>query len=504
MTLPTCRSSKRDEFEVNVMANKLGRLHNLLRESQEREKKVMKVLRDKSISVYEMELSESNFEFSEWMGKLKVFVKKYKGLPPSLEELKKLESGDGDGDANEDSNYQERATELASWLRDQHTAAQSCSLAPHQLASLENIGVAFPLSEEDVWHRSLYQFQLYSREYGDNPILVQSTNGDLVRSIMEGAMEGYTTNDKRKALQIWCQAQQDQYQQDGFKESMDRYTKLVNAGFTFDVFGNDNEWEEHVNLVHQFKTKFGHVHIPLYYTPPPNSTLEEEDSVSSKNTTAAKLQEFINKVSTLIKRDALSPKRLSNLKNLSLYMSMGGRVHDYHVEHCQLGRTEREEPQRTKRKFVALALIAEKGQGQEILRKPKIVRGSMDNWNFKLEKLVAFKNKHGSVINIPNDVKLQGWVFSIIRKLSINSIALKGKKMELIESHDGLKDFLLEKQNLEAALEYAKARKEENAAKGQKEEGGDDMEDLVEDVLLGNKEDHELNAFMENEKEPEL
>jgi len=108
--------------------------------------------------------------------------------------------------------------------------------------------------------------------------------------------------------------------------------------------------------------------------------------------------------------------------------------------------------------------------------------------NFTAE-CVAYKNEHGNVLDIKNDIKLRLWVYSVIRKLTINSSALKGEKMRLIEEHDGLKEFLLLKEHRDAAYADAKARKEEAS-------GGKDMEALAENVLLGKEEDHEMNAFM--------
>ena len=102
---------------------------------------------------------------------------------------------------------------------------------------------------------------------------------------------------------------------------------------------------------------------------------------------------------------------------------------------------------------------------------------------------VAYKKEHGNVLDIKNDIKLRLWVYSVIRKLTINSSALKGEKMRLIEEHDGLKEFLLLKEHRDAAYADAKARKEEAS-------GGKDMEALAENVLLGKEEDHEMNAFM--------
>lgn len=66
-------------------------------------------------------------------------------------------------------------------------------------------------------------------------------------------------------------------------------------------------------------------------------------------------------------------------------------------------------------------------------------------------ELVAYWKKHGSVADIQNDVKLRGWTFSVIRKLSINSSSLQGEKTRLIESHEGLKEHLSEKELVEAA-----------------------------------------------------
>ena len=126
-----------------------------------------------------------------------------------------------------------------------------------------------------------------------------------------------------------------------------------------------------------------------------------------------------------------------------------------------------------------------------------------------LVECVAYKNEHGSLLDVQGDVKLRLWVFSLIRKLSINSGALKGEKMRLIQAHEGLKDFLLQKEYVEAAVAdhkafLAKEKQKEEAARGGR--GGDDDDDDGKDekeldalnVLLGNEEDHELNEFMES------
>lgn len=126
---------------------------------------------------------------------------------------------------------------------------------------------------------------------------------------------------------------------------------------------------------------------------------------------------------------------------------------------------------------------------------------------------------HGNV-DIQNDVKLKRWTYSIIRKLAINSNALKGQKMALIEKEEGLKEFLLQKENVETATKflkdykagvYSKAGRAGNSpVKDDGDEGEDNfgnstiavpkvgLEELTEDVLLGNKEDHEVNAFMQS------
>ena len=79
--------------------------------------------------------------------------------------------------------------------------------------------------------------------------------------------------------------------------------------------------------------------------------------------------------------------------------------------------------------------------------------------------------------------------------------------MRLIQAHEGLKDFLLQKEYVEAAVAdhkafLAKEKQKEEAARGGR--GGDDDDGNEEkeldalNVLLGNEEDHELNEFMES------
>ena len=70
--------------------------------------------------------------------------------------------------------------------------------------------------------------------------------------------------------------------------------------------------------------------------------------------------------------------------------------------------------------------------------------------------------------------------------------------MQLIESHEGLKGVLLQKENVAAAVAEAKERKEGYEAKKGKR-GAEEMDDeLTEEVLLGRREDEEVAAFMES------
>ena len=78
--------------------------------------------------------------------------------------------------------------------------------------------------------------------------------------------------------------------------------------------------------------------------------------------------------------------------------------------------------------------------------------------------------------------------------------------MRLIQAHEGLKDFLLQKEYVEAAVAdhkafLAKEKQKEEAARGRGGDGDDGKEEKELDalnVLLGNEEDHELNEFMES------
>jgi len=83
----------------------------------------------------------------------------------------------------------------------------------------------------------------------------------------------------------------------------------------------------------------------------------------------------------------------------------------------------------------------------------------MASWNAKLEKLVDYVIKGGDPSNIQNDAKLREWTHSLI--LSLNSPAIKGEKLKLIESHEGLKECLLEEEHVAAAKQGHKRKQDE-------------------------------------------
>ena len=347
----------RTQYEVE-MSEKLGKLHNLLRESNEREAIAMKTLRAKTINVYEYELQEvngndSNSKFNIGISKLKQYIKKYKGLPPSLETM--------DEDTTK---YTTDGYEVSTWI----ASINSTLLKPHQKATLENLGIPLQLTQEDNWHRSLLQFKLFAKEYYSTPITVQETNGDLLQTI---------DNKGTEVLREWCTEQQSHYEANAFVDDMDKYTKLVDAGFTFDVFTDDIKWDETLGMIQEFHDKFGHVHIPDDY-----STKSSESDTSQ--VTTAQLQKFVNQVTTLIHRDALSPKRLSSLKALNLYSDMGGSVYDQHIKQYKSSCRESGVETRTKRKFHALETMAQSSQIGK-MKKVVVRRNNMDNWKAKLE-----------------------------------------------------------------------------------------------------------------------
>lgn len=347
--------SQREGLEASL-AEKLGRLHNLLRESREREARATKMLRKKTVEVYEAELEEppSNSDFKAKLVQLTSYVKKHRS-PPTLAELEAAGNADP------------QTKELARFV-----VQTVNSGVPHHLAALANLGVPIPSSEEDAWHRSLRQFQRHSREYWDNPLLVKATNGDVVKSIREFTYGG---DERGAALKAWCAEQQEAFEEGTLTAGSERFDKLADAGFTFDVVVDDKEWEERVEWVKEFHGKFGHVHIPEGYVPP--SLLPEAAAASSPD-----LKEFAARIRAVVHRDALAPARASHLKTSGLHLDLGGRAYDYHVQYCKVGRGARGEEQRTKRKFAVLEDIGEDG---EIGNSRKVRRNNMNNWIEKLE-----------------------------------------------------------------------------------------------------------------------
>jgi len=519
---------EREALELET-ATKLGRLHNLMRESHERERKAKRALRQRTNHVYEAEMQEAgdNCEFNDRLVRLKAYAKKHKGLPASLltPERKGDDNGDttkpeGHGETNATAEDEGEARELAEWVRgrqrayeqsntnndDDASTSHPSSIPPHHLAALENAGVPLSLSDEDKWHRSLLAFQRYAGEYWANPVLVQITDGDVMRSIAEELIPGTsdgTLVERRDAtaLRAWCSEQQERYQDGELSKeerssARGRYARLVDSGFAFDVFPSDARWEEHVASLSRFRAKYGHVRVPEGYRPSDNvappASAEDLD-----------LRGFVERVRTLLHRDALAPRRSAHLKRVGLYDDVGGRVYDAHVRFCEEGREERGEGRRVKRKFEALAVMARK-ESSLAPKKAVVTRGSMDNWAEKLEKLVAYKEKHDTIIDIQNDVKLRGWTYSIIRKLSINSSSLRGDKMNLIESHEGLKEYLLRKENVEAATAEIRARKSDGPQREDDDDDDDDkreLEELADDALLGEIKDEEVNALIDVKEE---
>jgi len=456
---------QREELEL-VLSDKIGKLQNLLRESKEREVKDKQALRGSTYTVYELELQEKDNELINNIDQIKAFQKIYKVLPLDLEQQAII------GKMNEeDVQYHYKASE---WIRGQLDVINT--LGPHHVASLEQLGIPIPSTDDDTWHKSLHQFQLYKDDYWNSPYIM--FGGDVVRSIIEA--NEYTATKQQQELKDWCIQQQNQYEEDGFESNSERYDKLVDAGFTFDAVVNDDLWSEYIIAVSTFKERFGHVHIPI------------NDEVSNA---PPSVQNFLFKVRRLVERDALSPKRLVHLKSAGLYLDLSGQIFNAHVKYATEGRVQRGEEEKLKRKFVVLT-------DAEVSTKPKkrpvsSLRGSFAVWEAKLEKMATFWKENGH-IHVENDIKLRMFVYSIIRKLNMRSVALKGRKMDHIEKHSGLLTFLLQHENIQAANADAVVEKEK-VRKGQGKRGGrrrpswsdeeergfeEDFEELAKGVLL--------------------
>eukprot|EP00970_Alexandrium_tamarense_P018129 scaffold13320_cov215-Alexandrium_tamarense.AAC.13 len=453
-------SKERNQYEKDVWWEKMGRLDNLMRESMEREESVRRVLREKTCVVYELELSEGaekeEEEFNLYIGR----IKSGGGQLPSGES-----SG---GDETEETKL------LAEWIQAQQQSYKdgTSTLAPHQLATLESVGVTLPLSTHDKWHRGLVQFQQYRKEYYNNEqedtldeeedvmASIASSNGSSSSS-----SSGVTT---MAELQKWCTEQQTTYQTNGFQHDLDKYNKLVNAGFQFDVVVREEEWEEYVDELIKFKSRFGSVHVPT------NDGHQTTTTTTSSNIDNSSLKEFVSKTRKVVQRHALSRKRMKHLKDVELYNDLGGKVYEYHAKFCREGRVARGEDLRVLKKKKK-----KKRPGKEIMGvgggvKVVVQRGGIEKWGQKLNKIIAYKNKHGH-IDITNNVKLRGWIYSTIRKLSRNRIPVA--KLALIEKEEGLKEFLLSEDNLSAAREDGASLGLKGYANGGGDDGGDDAEE---------------------------
>ena len=344
------------EAEEIAMASELGRLHSQLRESRERQAAARARLRKQTLRVYEAELAEAGdrCEFNAMLGRLRSYAKTHRGVPIS----------DTGGDLDEE------GWVLAEWVRGRQEDHEKGQLPAHHLTALSAANVPFPVSEEDRWQRSLRQFQQYAADYWDHPILVQATDGDLLRSVAASPSEDHTV------LQAWCRTQQEDFQRGGLPEG--RRDRLLDAGFTFDVAADDDRWDAIVQALVSFRRQFGHVRVPPDYRSPDAPPADPDEP--GLGDVAARLR-------LILYRDALAPRRRASLRRAAyrdLYLDLGGRVFEHHARHCQEGREERGEAPRVKRKFAALALMAEKDHGRGRAKKVR-TRGTIQNWNAKLE-----------------------------------------------------------------------------------------------------------------------
>lgn len=347
----------------------MGRLDNLMRESMEREESVRRVLREKTCVVYELELSEGaekeeEKEFNLYIGR----IKSGGGQLPSVES-----SG---GDETEETKL------LAEWIQAQQQSYKdgTSTLPPHQLATLESVGVTLPLSTHDKWHRGLVQFQQYRKEYYNNEQEdTLDDEEDVMASIASSngssSSSGVTT---MAELQKWCTEQQTTYQTNGFQHDLVKYNKLVNAGFQFDVVVREEEWEEYVDELIKFKSRFGSVHVPT------DDGHQTTTTTTSSNIDNSSLKEFVSKTRKVVQRHALSRKRMKHLKDAELYNDLGGKVYEYHAKFCREGRVARGEDLRVLKKKKK-----KKRPGEEIMGvgggvKVVVQRGGIEKWEQKL------------------------------------------------------------------------------------------------------------------------
>ena len=473
---------ERREFQLQVMEEELGRLMNLRRESEERERIARGEVRKETLKVMMLELAETAdraadgadgsvgdgnnnggvcefIEFNEWAGKLKSYIQKHKGLPPSLDQFDmddKEEQGkdatatdddddddspkpqetekeeeeedddneENDKDVNTNDNDNEQiikstnhAKALATWFKQQQTKFEQhpTSFSPHQLATLESMGLVIPthhLSSNDLWNKMFQQFQLFAKDYyfGGNSkssnknkvqqLLLGDTTRTATTDIMTFLHQYQYSNQKDVTMQQlfkWCTSQQKAFSLHGFAKQPHRLEKLMNAGFTFDVYSEDEVWEEVVAEVGEFKDKFGHLDIPKNY-PPKESVMSSSSSIGASGSrggggggggvkslsSSKRLNEFVTKVTTLIHHHALSPKRMAHLREVGLYLDLGGRVYKHHMVYARAGRIERGEKRRR-----LVPIIGGRGWGREEVlfppKKNKKQRGAMDKWEKKLK-----------------------------------------------------------------------------------------------------------------------
>ena len=426
-------SARRQEAE-DAATEKLGRLQNLLRESNIRQAAAARKLRGKTLDIYRFELDQTGYD--AYVLKIRNFQKDHGRNP----EAGSAEPAEGEED-------------LSTWISDRLADHAEGKLGPHQIAALDSVGLV-PETDEDKWHKSLVAFKKRVSEYWKSPFVLATgrvVDGDVVRDVLDG----YAVDPAKASLRDWCLEQNRRYEEDGFADDTDgKFEKLAAAGFLFDCVADDRKWDERIEAVADFRKKFGHVHIPSDHEP-------------------AGLDAFASRVRRLVERDALSVRRMDDLKRLGLYLPLGGAVYQSHLRHCKRGRASRAEVPRVKRRHSVLNELDRHRPGGNYRQRAARVQTEsqrLDLFEEKLTRLVEHWKEHGHV-HVEGDEKLRLFTYSLIRKLNMCSPALRGQKTEMIEGHDGLRDFLLRKDNIDAAVADA-ARVKERVLAGMGKRGG--------------------------------